>query len=582
MTILDLQRRIREAGRIRIGQKDAGRGFPKKLDTFRLTSPDRRAIEQAAGMYGGKPEPWDAPAGRQWQVVTGVDELDVIVPPSDMAFSQHYELWSGGGCQRRCDGFTEQITDGPCLCDPDERECKPHTRLSVMLRELVGLGVWRLDTQGFYAAVELSGAVQVVQAAAGAGVMLPARLRLEQRQIRRPGQPTRNFAVPTLDVHVTPEQLFGGQAGGMSLATGPKPAGHLGNGAPELPAGDDPAPMQSSHLTPVPKEVEERPARSVADQVADASGKGGGVRRAGAAAPVPATGLRPRTTAEAAAGTQPERGQPEGVATVSGDDLESLTVAQLKIRCKRADLPVSGTKAELIERLQASTGATPAEDAEPPHDDAEHGSTDKDGPMTDGQRRKLFATFREHGISDQQRKAVLASRYQLDTMNDLSFTQAAWIIDRLEQEGGPDAFKAVADDWLSAQQHDEEGPDPAPCEACGELIAGEHDCQDTPDPEPEVEAQLEVQGSPQSLAERARSHASGTSETVDTYQDRIRKAFSVLAVKDNAIYEGGWQRLQDITDGRASHTDWTGASEGRLRSLAEDMERAVDRLEGRP
>lgn len=358
MTILDLQRRIREAGRIRIGQQVAaqnGKTRPAKLEHFRLTSQDRRAIDQAAGMFGGTPQPWDAPSGRQWEVVTESDELDVIVPPSDMAFSQHYELWSGGGCQRRCDGVTETIGDQPCVCDPEDRECKPHTRLSVMFRDLAGLGVWRLDTQGYYAAVELSGAVQVVQAAAGAGVMLPARLRLEQRQVKRPGQPTRNFAVPILDVEVTPAQLLGGQGGGMALHSGAAPAGTpaLAPGA----GGGEPAQEPPALMTPVPDTVPERPAPSIADQAAQVGEQKPQQQRRNAQAPIPSTGLAPRTAAEADGAPSP---QPQ----VEGEDLSKLKKAQLALRCKNAGLPTTGNKNELVARLEehrSSGSSTPAE-----------------------------------------------------------------------------------------------------------------------------------------------------------------------------------------------------------------------------
>ena len=66
--IIDLQRGIAEAGRIRIGQQvPAGNGKtrPAKLDAFRLTSPDRRRIEDAAVLFGGVVTPWEAPA--EWK-----------------------------------------------------------------------------------------------------------------------------------------------------------------------------------------------------------------------------------------------------------------------------------------------------------------------------------------------------------------------------------------------------------------------------------------------------------------------------------------------------------------------------------
>ena len=285
--IIDLQRRLSEAGRIRIGQQVAGnngRKRPEKLTTFRLTSSDRTRIDQAAQLYGGTVAQWDAPAGRQWEVVTEADSLNVIVPPSDMCFSQAYELWSGGGCARRCDGYNESISQGPCVCDPEKRECSIHTRLSVMLADLNGLGVWRLDTSGWYAALELQGAVGVIQMAAGRGQMLPARLRLEQRMVKRLGEGTRRFAVPVLDVEISPAQLLGGSAPQPILV-------EQGTGR-VLDTAERPA------LTPVPDTVVEHPVASIADQAAPVEEK---TRRRSTTPAVPKTGIAPRTVAQAAA-----------------------------------------------------------------------------------------------------------------------------------------------------------------------------------------------------------------------------------------------------------------------------------------
>jgi hypothetical protein len=291
--IIDLQRRIAEVGRIRIGQQveaSNGKKRPAKLTTFRLTSPDRARIQQAATLYGGQPSEWDAPSGRQWEVVTASDALNVIVPPGDMAFSQWYELWAAGGCQRRCDGQFDSVGDQPCICDPDKRECGIHTRLSVMIRDLPGLGLWRVDTQGYYAALELQGAVGVVQMAAGAGRMLPARLRLEQRMIKRANQGVKRFAVPVLDIEVSPAQLLsGGQLPALSDpgVVAIEPPRVIDNSAP---------------LTPVPESVPERPSAPIAEQVAQVREK---PKRSNAAQPVPRTGLAPRTAAQAAVQNAP-------------------------------------------------------------------------------------------------------------------------------------------------------------------------------------------------------------------------------------------------------------------------------------
>ncbi len=315
MTILDLQRRIAEVGRIRIGQQVAGnngRKRPEKLTTFRLTSSDRTRIDQAAQLYGGTVQQWDAPAGKQWETVTETDCLNVIVPPSDMCFSQAYELWSGGGCARRCDGYNESISQGPCVCDPEKRECSIHTRLSVMLADLPGLGVWRIDTSGYYAAVELQGAVNVIQMAAGRGQMLPARLRLEQRMVKRLGEGTRRFAVPVLDVEISPAQLLGGSA--------PQPI------LVEQGTGRVLEPAERPALTPVPDTVVEHPVASIADQSAPIDDK---PKRRSTTPAVPKTGIAPRTVAQAAADAVEEPPvDPEPVEETPA--VELITPAQLK------------------------------------------------------------------------------------------------------------------------------------------------------------------------------------------------------------------------------------------------------------
>jgi hypothetical protein len=199
MTIIGLQRRLVQVGRIRMGTR-TDKGAPKRLDHWRLTSRDQVRLEHAARLYGGTVQEWAGHQG-EYELYTSSDQLPVLLLPGQ-TLSQHYELWSGGGCKRRCDGQTEQLTDGPCLCDPEVRECKPVTRLNVLLPEVPGVGAWRLDSTGYYAAVELTGTVDLLEFATAKGVLVPARLRIDQRMILRDGQ-TRRFPVPTLDIDIT-------------------------------------------------------------------------------------------------------------------------------------------------------------------------------------------------------------------------------------------------------------------------------------------------------------------------------------------------------------------------------------------
>lgn len=210
MAIISLQRRMAHKGRIRMGRKEGKR--PVKLNNWRLTSTDKTALEEASTLYGGTVKAWAERAG-EFELITDVSELPVMLLPGQ-TISQYMELWSGGGCQRRCDGAHDTISDGPCLCDADEPECKPITRLNVMLPDLRSLGMWRLDSTGWNAAAELAGTAEFLEQATARGVLLPARLRIDQRVQVKDGQ-TKKFGVPVLDVDV--RSLDALQIAGVSL-----------------------------------------------------------------------------------------------------------------------------------------------------------------------------------------------------------------------------------------------------------------------------------------------------------------------------------------------------------------------------
>ncbi len=279
--ILTMQRRMRELGRIRMGEK-GDRGQPRKLETFRLTSANREYLDAAVEAYRGRVRPWQSPRGPEFELVIEAPFLDVIIPP-EVGVDPWLELWTGGGCVRRCDGVTESLSGQPCMCpaDPKRRQelagkgeaCKPTTRLSVCLPALPDLGVWRLESHGYYAAVELSGMAEVLRAAALQGVMLPARLRIERRQVKRPNEPRRDFTVPVLEI---PARL------GSLLPEGPLSVPRIGapapSGRPALPPG--PALPETSGLrahAPAQEPASEAVFRDAdADTGTDAGGAGDG------------------------------------------------------------------------------------------------------------------------------------------------------------------------------------------------------------------------------------------------------------------------------------------------------------------
>ena len=323
MPIIGLQRRLREVGRIRLGEKEGNR--PVKLDRFRFTAPDRHVIDAVAATYGGEVREWQAPAGPQWEVVSEASAIDVIVPPSDVrGFSQWLELWKAGGCVRRCDGTTEVMSDGPCLCDPSDRACAPTTRLSLVLPGVAGFGVWRVESHGWYAAAELDGTVAIATRAADQGAMIPARLLAEQRMVKgydeRGKAQTFRFVVPVLDL-------------GLALAPGgvppmlpeprqalppflPHPAGEEGRWVEED-AGGGEQPRRngaSTHLRPVPPASPPAPVEAQVAALGTTTKKG---RKP--PAHLPPTGLDPLGGDEDATALPPEPQEATG-APVSAEE----------------------------------------------------------------------------------------------------------------------------------------------------------------------------------------------------------------------------------------------------------------------
>jgi hypothetical protein len=312
MPILDIQKRARELGRIRIGQVQptaSGKTRPAKLDRFRVTSHSRPLIESVAALYGGTATEWQpqggGPAG--WEVLTDATRLPILVPPQPI--SQYLEHWSKGGCARRCDGVRELLSDKACLCgpDPSNRLCKPTTRLNVVLREVEGIGVFRLETHGYYAAVELPMAAELL---ASAGNYIQGYLGLEERVIKRDGE-TRRFMVPTIDIAMTPQQL---------LAGGGAPAAQLDSGQrAALPAGPG---VQDQRALPAAPSVDVdsvRAAIAAIDTVDDLRAMWADIKTAGL------EDVAKERAAELKAAEQPEQ-QPAGEGPQTSPNPDDITL----------------------------------------------------------------------------------------------------------------------------------------------------------------------------------------------------------------------------------------------------------------
>lgn len=226
--LADLESRAPEAGRIRLGIK-TGKAM-RSLDTFRFTSPFADCIEALAAAYGGTPQRWNDPKAsvqNQWEVISNASQIEVFLPPNPI--STWYELYSGGGLLRRCDGQTCSVPQQtgpqqwepvatPCICSAkNAMECSPHTRLKVLLPNIPFRGIWRLETKGWNALKELPGMADLIRQLNESGSMVRVELGIDKRSQMRPGG-KRNFVTPTLTMLDTPVEVMTGKANINAIA----------------------------------------------------------------------------------------------------------------------------------------------------------------------------------------------------------------------------------------------------------------------------------------------------------------------------------------------------------------------------
>lgn len=253
--IRTMQKQARELGRLRTGysvpnEDPNKRPRPVKSKTWVLSSHAEHYVTAASEAWGGKVEHWN-PQGNgapQFRVITEAEQLDAVLPPGD-PLSQANEMWNAGGCVRRCDGETEQISRHPCLCfaqhGPEwhllrqdlrtkDKVCAATSRLSVVLPDMPDVGVWRVETHSFYAANELAGTVDMVLSGTGGKGLVPVTLRIEPRT-RVAGGKTKHFPVVVVELRVTTRQALSGP---LSTAVALDPTGSRAAAAIEAPRPD--------------------------------------------------------------------------------------------------------------------------------------------------------------------------------------------------------------------------------------------------------------------------------------------------------------------------------------------------------
>ena len=247
MPITDLYPQVPAAFRIRLGATEdaiskAGRHYRRPVHlggVLRVTSPVRAVVEDIAAAYEGDAvavwERQDGPS--EWETRLRPRPIRVTLLPGS-SLSQWWEHWSGGSCDRRCDGSHDIVGNRPCSCPPvDERtdrehDCQPVSRVTLLLPRMTMLCAGRLDTGSRIAASSLMGTIQAAAVLLDQGVLVAGTLYVRTRE-----QGARHYSWPEITLD-GPGQLpslaksaSSGSAAPLPGATSALPAGE---GEPSL------------------------------------------------------------------------------------------------------------------------------------------------------------------------------------------------------------------------------------------------------------------------------------------------------------------------------------------------------------
>ncbi len=236
--ITTLPSRYPEIGRVRLGSKGP-KGEPRKGKTLRFSSDDHVVLSALAEQLGGEVKTW--PDGEQaWHLTSESASVPILLPPDPIDTT--YERWGSGGIAKRCDGerciMPVQSPDGghmvesdcACLADglvPGDRDdqkkgaCQVTVRLRLIIPSVPGLGAWLCTSHSIYAAMELPGQVELLQAMSGRGRLVPADFAIEPRTEKKPWEKyKRDYIVPVLRVRASLAQLASGESVAGELTPG--------------------------------------------------------------------------------------------------------------------------------------------------------------------------------------------------------------------------------------------------------------------------------------------------------------------------------------------------------------------------
>ena len=261
-----------------MGKKKAGGGVDR-LTTWRVTSPDKVALERLATMYGGTVAPWIDGGNNTGQFEVTLESNEVYIQLWQRAEQNGYMHWDHSKklYDRQCDGQTcwlisrgadskRNRTESHCLCasgafTKEEDGCKLMTRLQFVIAGLPSLGAWTLEVSGRNAYEELPLSVESLIRTFGVGCN--AVLRTAKRKgTDAEGKPA-VFMVPEVDVR---EDIAGAvkALGGVNLVELPGvrmqviDAGAFPSSAPQLPPSSEPEDVEDDEDLNADPETGER------------------------------------------------------------------------------------------------------------------------------------------------------------------------------------------------------------------------------------------------------------------------------------------------------------------------------------
>jgi hypothetical protein len=225
--------RFPRVGKIRLGEqvptKSGGSLRPSKIDYFRVeaeesgvTSPEAAASFHE--VYGERPTSLRA-------VLPGSTPADV--------FEGAFKLYGQSKLKRLCDGTacdertaTGGWAESPCICSargyaPDHKDrCKLVWSLQVLLPDVLGIGVWQIDTSSEISVRRVGAWLQMMHGLTGDLAMVEFVLDLVETKVAPEGKATSVYVLQPRATDLTPRQMLegGGRSERVQIAPVAMPA----------------------------------------------------------------------------------------------------------------------------------------------------------------------------------------------------------------------------------------------------------------------------------------------------------------------------------------------------------------------